>query len=82
MTSLLWDVIFAPAKIMSLWSSDSKVAKAQAVGVGTLVAVKAAGAIIMWYNPWLFLEYGLPMLGAVGPTVASTVISGIKFVFM
>ena len=73
------DILKAPFQVRNLWKSNSKV---QAVTVGTLVVAKTAGALVMWYNPWLLLKIGLPIVAHVGPVVTSVIIKGIQFAFV
>lgn len=82
MFGTIWDFISAPFRITKLWSENNK---KQAIGVGTVVVAKTAGALILWYNPWIILQiglnYGLPVAGIVGPAITKVIISGIKMLF-
>jgi len=78
MFQTIWDAISSPFRIGKLW----KTSKPRAVGAGVLVVAKTAGAIILWYNPWILLNAGLPIIGVIGPTMTRVVVSGIKFLFI
>lgn len=75
----LWEVFTAPFQIKTLWKTNKK----KAVGVGTLIAVKTAGALVLWYNPWILIAFGLRyFLPVVGSTMTRIIVSGIKFVLV
>ena len=82
MFTTLWEVVSAPFRIKNLWKTN----KTQAISVGTIVVVKTAGAIALWYDPWMLikfsLDYGLPLAETFGPIITRVIVSGIKFVFM